>query len=284
MRKRGKSTIPVSMVLLVMSVICILILFLSYTTPLLQGPVSTVASYIFMPFEKSLNYTGQLIFDNASNAKTNAQLQEENEELKAQVESLQNQLIDLQLEQNRLNELEDLYDLDQSLGSYETTAANVVSKSTSNWYNTFTIDKGSSDGIEVDMNVLSGNGLCGIVISVSNNYSVVRTIIDDSSKVSAMILTTEDNCILSGSTESMNTSNTILLSNLKDSGQTISVGDTVVTSNISDKYLPGLLIGYVASLDPNDSELTRTGTVTPVVDFIHINEVLVIKQLKGTSD
>ena len=55
----------------------------------------------------------------------------------------------------------------------------------------------------------------------------------------------------------------------------VSAGDMVVTSQISDKFLPGILIGYVKSVSKDS-----TGTLIPVVDFKHINEVLVIKQLK----
>ena len=56
--------------------------------------------------------------------------------------------------------------------------------------------------------------------------------------------------------------------------------DIIVTSNISDKYLPGLMIGYVSSVSLDENELTKSGTVTPVVDFKHLSDVLVILQQK----
>ena len=60
----------------------------------------------------------------------------------------------------------------------------------------------------------------------------------------------------------------------------VSAGDMVVTSQISDKFLPGILIGYVKSVSKDSTGLTNSVTLIPVVDFKHINEVLVIKQLK----
>ena len=63
-------------------------------------------------------------------------------------------------------------------------------------------------------------------------------------------------------------------------GSTVVKGDEVVTSYISDKYLPGLLIGYISDVTENDKELTLSAKLTPTVDFQHLSNVLVIKQLK----
>ena len=56
----------------------------------------------------------------------------------------------------------------------------------------------------------------------------------------------------------------------------------VVTSKISDKFLPGILVGYVNKVSQDSNELTQSGTILPVVDFEHINEVLVITEIKET--
>ena len=143
-----------------------------------------------------------------------------------------------------------------------------------------TINKGSRDGIKVNMNVIADGGLVGIVSSVGDSYAVVRSIIDDTSNVSATISSTQDNCIVSGSLEDMTASNLIRYSNLADSDDKVAIGDVVITSNISDKYLPGLLIGYVSSVDLDENDLSKSGTITPVVDFKHLSDVLIIKQLK----
>ena len=157
-----------------------------------------------------------------------------------------------------------------------------LAKGSSNWFSTFTIDKGTSDGIEENMNVIADNGLVGIVTTVGKNYAVVRSIIDDTSNVSATISTTEDNCIVSGSLDLMTSDNLINFSNLDDAEGEVAIGDSVVTSNISDKYMPGLMIGYISSITGDDNDLTKSGTITPVVDFKHLSDVLVIKQVKET--
>ena len=158
----------------------------------------------------------------------------------------------------------------------------MIAKGTSNWINTFTIDKGSKDGIKADMNVIAGSGLVGIVTDVGKNYAVVRSIIDDNSNVSGMMLSTNDNCIVSGNLKSMTESNMILFSNLEDVDHKVSTGESVITSNISDKYLPGLLIGYVTEVTDDNNNLSISGKITPVVDFKHLQDLLVITQLKET--
>ena len=76
--------------------------------------------------------------------------------------------------------------------------AHVISNNGTNWFNDFTIDKGSNDGIKENCNVLAGSGLAGIVTEVGPDYARVRSIIDDSSNVSAMVLSTSDTCIVRG--------------------------------------------------------------------------------------
>lgn len=283
MKRRGKSSFPSKYVLLLLTVICIMLLFAGYATGYAGEPIRTICNYVFVPMQKGLDYVGESISINSDDTKTKEQLIAENEQLQEQIDELSTQLTNTRLQQSELDTLRELYDLDQTYADYKTTGAHVIGKGTSNWFNTFTIDKGSKDGIKVDMNVIAGSGLVGIVTDVGKNYAVVRAIIDDTSNVSGMILSNNDNCIISGNLKSMTESNMITFSNLEDSEDKVSTGDSVVTSNISDKYLPGLLIGYVTDITEDNNNLTKSGEITPVVDFKHLQDVLVITQLKETG-
>lgn len=283
MKRRGKSSFPSKYVLLLLTVICIMLLFAGYATGYAGEPIWTICNYVFVPMQKGLDYVGESISINSDDTKTKEQLIAENEQLQEQIDELSTQLTNTRLQQSELDTLRELYDLDQTYADYKTTGAHVIGKGTSNWFNTFTIDKGSKDGIKVDMNVIAGSGLVGIVTDVGKNYAVVRAIIDDTSNVSGMILSNNDNCIVSGNLKSMTESNMITFSNLEDSEDKVSTGDSVVTSNISDKYLPGLLIGYVTDITEDNNNLTKSGEITPVVDFKHLQDVLVITQLKETG-
>ena len=283
MKRRGKSSFPSKYILLLLTVICIMLLFAGYATGYAGEPIRTICNYVFVPMQKGLDYVGESISINSDDTKTKEQLIAENAQLQEQIDELSTQLTNTRLQQSELDTLRELYDLDQTYADYKTTGAHVIGKGTSNWFNTFTIDKGSKDGIKVDMNVIAGSGLVGIVTDVGKNYAVVRAIIDDTSNVSGMILSNNDNCIVSGNLKSMTESNMITFSNLEDSEDKVSTGDSVVTSNISDKYLPGLLIGYVKDITEDNNNLTKSGEITPVVDFKHLQDVLVIMQLKETG-
>ena len=159
----------------------------------------------------------------------------------------------------------------------------MISKDSGNWFNSFTIDKGTNDGVTVDCNVIAGGGLVGIVTEAGPNWATVRSIIDDNSNVSAMVSTTSDTCIIAGNLQLID-EGTLSLVKLKDENNKVHVGDKVVTSNISEKYLPGILIGYICELNNDSNNLTKNGTIIPAVDFSDLQEVLVIKQLKQQKD
>ena len=88
-----------------------------------------------------------------------------------------------------------------------------------------------------------------------------------------------DRCIVSGDLRLINEGKLQFI-HLKDNDDRIQEGEKIVTSDVSEKFLPGILIGYVSEIEEDPNNLTKTGTLTPVVDFEHIREVLVIKELK----
>ena len=123
----------------------------------------------------------------------------------------------------------------------------------------------------------------GRVVAVGPNYAKVTSIISDNVNTSAMILATGDNLLVTGDLEMMS-KNLIPFSRLYDDKERVTIGDKIVTSNISDKYLPGLLVGYVSTISTDSNNLTKSGTLIPAVDFKHLEEVLVIMELKETVE
>ena len=79
----------------------------------------------------------------------------------------------------------------------------------------------------------------------------------------------------------MTKNQTIVFQDMSDKDENVQTGDQMVTSNVSSKFLPGLLIGYVSSVKKDANNLTTSGEVTPAVDFEHLEEVLVITKLKS---
>ena len=279
-KRKPQFTLPTKYILLGMTVLCVTVMFLSFTFNLSGGPLNAVAGYVFVPMQKGINAVGGWMSEKADNLKNLNDVMQKNEELQAQVDELTAELNTIKLEQYDLDNYRALLELDDKYPSYKKVAANVIGKDSGNWFNTFIIDKGSKDGIEKDMNVIAGSGLVGIVTDVAPNYAKVKSIIDDTSSVSGMDLATSDNCIIRGNLQMMNENQEIELSDLKDTDDQVQAGDQIVTSYISDKYLQGILIGYIKDVSVDSNNLTKSGTITPVVDFEHIQEVLVILDKK----
>lgn len=279
-KKKPKFTLSSEYVLLIFTVLCVIMIFVTFNTNLTAGPLRGVASYVLVPLQKGINQIGS-VFSGWSDDLTNLHdVMAENEELQAKIHELTIENNTLQQDKYELNRLRELYKLDAKYPGYEKVGARIVGKDAGNWFHTFVIDKGSNDGIKVDMNVIAGSGLVGRVTAVSPNSASVLSIIDDSSNVAAQVLSTSDNCIVTGSLKLMN-QNKISISKLSDADNKVIAGEKIVTSNISDKYLPGILIGYVDEISMDSNNLTKSGTIRPAVDFNNLEEVLVILELKN---
>lgn len=282
--KRKNKTIPAKYILLVLTLVCFLLMLGSFTLGWTAGPVGTAASYVFIPMQRGLTTVGNWISDKTYELATLKDVMKENEQLKTQVDELTDELNTLKLEQYDMEDLRELVALDTGYSEYNKLSASVIAKDAGNWFDTFLIDKGSKDGVAEGMNVITGRGLAGIITEVGPNYAKVRCIIDDTSSVSGMILSTSDNCIIKGDLQMMDERQMITFSNLKDTGGKVAVGDQVVTSYISSEYVQGLLIGYISEIHVNSNNLTKSGLITPVVDFEHIKHVLVITDQKTTTE
>lgn len=282
--KRKNKTIPAKYILLVLTLVCFLLMLGSFTLGWTAGPVGTAASYVFIPMQRGLTTVGNWISDKTYELATLKDVMKENEQLKTHVDELTDELNTLKLEQYDMEDLRELVALDTGYSEYNKLSASVIAKDAGNWFDTFLIDKGSKDGVAEGMNVITGRGLAGIITEVGPNYAKVRCIIDDTSSVSGMILSTSDNCIIKGDLQMMDERQMITFSNLKDTGGKVAVGDQVVTSYISSEYVQGLLIGYISEIHVNSNNLTKSGLITPVVDFEHIKHVLVITDQKTTTE
>ncbi len=279
MKRRAKFSIPSKYLLLLVTILCVAMIFLTFTTDVATGPLRIVSGYVFVPIQNGINYIGRSVSDKTDELQNLKYVMQENDRLQTLVDELTIENSTLQQDKYELSRLRELYQLDEKYPSYNKVAARITGKDPGNWFNTFVIDKGTNDGLSVDNNVMAGSGIVGIITEVGPNWSTVRSIIDDSSNVSAMVLTTSDLCIVTGDLKLMS-DGMIRFSQLSDQDNQVNVGDKVVTSNISDKYLPGILIGYISEKNTDANNLTSSGYITPVVDFEHLQEVLVITDLK----
>ncbi len=256
---------------------------LTFNTTIFSGPLGSVAGYIIVPFQEGVSAAGSFLRSRSEELGQIRDLIAENEMLKARIDDLTIENTRLQQDRYELTSLRELYELDSQYDEYEKIGARIIARDSGNWFYSFVINKGSDDGLAIDMNVIAGSGLVGRIVDTGPNWSKVKAIIADDSNVSAMVLSSSDNMVVNGDLR-LYASGIISFEQLKDSDNVVVEGDKIVTSNISDKYLPGILIGYINTINTDSNNLTKSGYITPAVDFEHLEEVLVILELKQTIE
>ena len=282
-QKGERFTIPGKYLLFVLTIICIALIVISFNTDVLSKPISTVSGFIITPVQNGISKAGLYLSGRKEDLRQLKKLLEENQRLQKEVDELTIENIMLQQDRYELVSLRELYDLDAQYDDYEKVGARIIAKESGNWFHSFVINKGSDDGLEIDMNVIAGSGLVGRITDLGNDWAKVLSIIDDSSNTSGMVLSTSDNLIVTGDLQCYS-DGVIPFEKLVDTADRVVEGDKIVTSNVSDKYLPGILIGYISTIEKDSNNLTKSGYLTPAVDFDHLNEVLVIKRLKQTVE
>ena len=268
-------------IFIVLTVLCVMMIVLSSVKDGLMNPIRNTIGYVLVPLQSGVNRVGYGLYEELEDHRTLKAVQEENKRLNEQIDLLTEENNRLAQNEGELSRLRDLYALDQDYLQYEKVAARVIAKDSENWFQVFRIDKGSQDGIRVDQNVMANGGLVGIVTDVGLNYATVRSIIDDESRVSAMCLQSSSTCIVAGDL-TLYQQGRLRITDMQKNA-TIQDGDRIVTSNISSKFMPGILVGYAADIRDDEKKLMKTGYLIPAADFDDLTEVLVLKDVKSDS-
>lgn len=278
MRKKISSFMTSKNILIALTVLCCFFIGTSFFTDTLTRPLKRAVSMVVVPVQKGMNYIGLWVYDKYQTLQEMSVVLEENKNLQSQVDELTEENNQLKQDSYELTRLRELYKLDAQYSDYAKVGARVIGVTTDNWYSSLKIDKGTDDGLKTGMNVIAGGGLVGIISEAGTNYSIVKTITENNSNVSGMLIDTNETCIVQGDIELMDTG--MICVTHFGSNVIVRNGDKVVTSNISDKYLQGILIGYVKDVKLDSNNLTQSGYIVPAVDFNNLQEVLVITQLK----
>lgn len=278
MKKKVSSFMTSKYILIVLTAVCLIFISTSFFTDRLVAPLRSAISMVVVPLQKGMNNLGLWTYDKYTTLQEISVVLDENKELKSKVDDLTEENNQLRQDTYELSRLRELYQLDEKYTGYTKVGARIIEVTADNWSKAFKVDKGSDDGIQKDMNVIAGGGLVGIVTEVGKNYSIIKTIIEDNNSVSGMLIDTNETCIVEGDIEQSD-SGFVKLTHFK-SDITVRDGDKVVTSNISDKYLQGILIGYAKDVTPDSNNLTQSGYLVPAVDFNNLQEVLIITEIK----
>lgn len=202
--------------------------------------------------------------------------------------SLENQQLSLQLQSAEEATLENerlktALDAKSRYESLDPIFARVIAREPGQWFETFSINRGKNDGVNAGMSVVNGDGLIGRVFEAGMNYAKVICIIDSRSAVACMVQNTRDNGIMRGRVAA--TSNdaqcyVYYLPNLNN----VMPGDSVITSGTDSLFPKGLHIGTVTAVSMDAGSEGSYAVVNPAVDFKHIEEVFVLREVIETDN
>lgn len=203
-------------------------------------------------------------------------LLQENENLRAQIAELEQQVRDNQQASEENIKLRELLNLSQKHTDFVFESAKVVSWNASNWASTFTISKGSEAGLEVGDAVVTEYGvLVGTIAELGTNWAIVDTVVDIGTSIGVLVGAEETSAMLLGDYTLMS-SQYMKISFVAESGQVIT-GDIVVTSGAGGAYPQGLILGTVSSVHTEAAGQFEYAVVEPFTDLNSLTQIFVIK-------
>lgn len=237
--------------------------FIKDTTGLVQSAVSRPTQYI-AGFIKNLQ--------DLQNTYT------ENKELKTRLDELARLESEVQTLKKDNAELKEILDKKDSLSEFEPKQATVIGRNPDRWNEILIINKGSKDGIEKDMAVITANGLIGKVKSRQTFTSTVQLLssMDPTNRISAEIQGKEESYF--GLIEGYDKEKGLLLLKRIPSEAKVEKGQTVISSGKGGVFPKSLLIGKVVDVVPAEYGLTQTAYVKPGANFYDIEHVMVVKR------
>jgi len=184
------------------------------------------------------------------------------------------------MEPQRLNELLDAKSRYQAV---DPVYARVIARAPGAWFDVFTVNRGTLDGVDTNMAVITGDGLVGHVFEVGLNYAKVRTIIDARSAVAGLIERTRYNGVMRGQLGA-DSENPRLHMYYMASTSDVRPGDRVLTSGEDELFPKGIPVGTVQEVSRRSDEADQYVVVAPLADFTRLEEVLVLRQLAEAAD
>ena len=247
--------------------------------------IRSILGWITHPFQQGYHKAEDWVEGISANFQSKDELENENNLLKEELLRLQNENLQLQSDARRVQELEELYELDTYYKDYPKTGAQIVGLSPSNWYETFLIDKGSKDGIIEYMPVLSDQGLAGHIGEVYDNYAQVVSVVNERSYIYGQINRKDGDLVAVQGARGYNSSqigvieeDVCMIQFITDEID-ITIGDEIVTSSLGDIYPPGLRIGTVTEIIPIATGYESIAIVEPAVNLEQMDMVLIITEL-----
>ncbi len=265
--KKVKLISVISLVLVVVIIVC------GFTTNW-SAPQSNIVSSVLSPIEKFFSNTSESVSSFFDGFSSNEEKNKEIKKLKKQLADKNKQLIEYD-EVIRQNEFyKDFLDIKENNKDFKFSPARVISKNNNDTFATFTIDKGTVDGVKVYDPVITADGLVGYISDAYANQSTVMTVLNPKINVSAIDNHSRDTGNIHGDAALSIDGYTKM--EYISSDNTISSGNYIVTSGEGGIFPSSLIIGTVVEVKTADNKISCEAVIQPIVNFSKLSDVMVI--------
>lgn len=250
-----------------------------------QGELSVTENAVgslLSPVQSAVHSATAWARDLAQEIRDRNALKDQNDQLTLENMSLQYRVSQLEEAEQENERLKSLLNAQSTYQELDPIYAKVIAKSAGAWFSTFSINKGTLSGVTAGMAVVTGDGLVGRVYEAGLNYAKVLSMIDSRSSIACLIERTRDNGVLSGQLDSGTGSDSCYMYYLP-AVNSVTPGDRVITSGLDSMYPKGLLVGTVSEVSRQTETSSQYIVVTPLADFNHIEEVLVLRTVIETD-
>lgn len=256
-------------------IVIFLVLVIMFVCFFLRNNSNSIVSKVSSVISSPINFIYNFL--NLNEDKPDADIEkvrQENEVLRAENETLKYQVLESQKILDENTTYKQMLNIQKEYQHFELVMGNIIFREHDNWTQTFTINVGKNDGAELNDAVVHEKGLVGYISSVSDNTSVVTTILDASTSVSVNISTINEPAVINGDLE-LKSKNRLKLTYIPIDTE-VAVSDMLYTSGIGVMYPASIPVGKIVEIVNNKSDVNRYAIVEPSVDINKITEVAVI--------
>ncbi len=258
-------------VIILATVLVVAALFIWTPLPkLITKAFGTVVS----PIQSGINYVVTSVRDTFSYWGRINNVDAHNQELEKQVQELNTKLSEYENMKKENERLKELLEVKNRYDDAFETSGVVIAKDAGNWFNVFTVNRGTRDGINGENPVINASGLIGRTSETGVNWAKVVTLIDVNHSVSGKVSRTGDLVQVDGDLTLMKSG--LCKMNIITEDADIIIGDVIETSGIGGVYPKGIKIGTVLELKQNDEGTGSYAVIKPAANFSLIDEVVIL--------
>ncbi len=245
------------------------------------SPLSSALSFVVTPLQNVAVRIADILDDFNGYFVSSKVYADKIEELESENAQLRSQLVDYEKTLHKLKAYEDFLEIKEDNPDYSFVPAEIILRDKTDFYGTFTLNKGTSDGVSVNDPVIYSNALIGVVKEVTENSCTVYTVFHPDISVSAYEIRTRENCYTEAE-PSISKTGYIKLCGLTKSTPIVS-GGTVCTSGIGGIYPKDLIIGTVKEIKTDETGIGVFALLIPEADYSVLTDVFIITDFEGKT-